>query len=37
MKTKKKRIGDVGIRLKPIEPNIFENYTKIMKKKKTKN
>ena len=36
MKTKKKRIGDVGIRLKPIEPNIFENYTKIMKKRKRK-
>lgn len=36
MKTKKKKIGDAGIRLKPIEPNIFENYTKIMKKRKRK-
>jgi len=39
MKTKKKNIGDVGIRLKPIKPNLLENYTKIMRKrkKKTKN
>ena len=37
-----KRLGDVGIRLKPDEPNLLENYTRIRKrtrkkKKKKKN
>tara|TARA_B100002019_G_scaffold293152_1_gene319028 strand:- start:462 stop:839 length:378 start_codon:yes stop_codon:yes gene_type:complete len=36
MKSKKKKIGDSGIRLKPNEPNILENYTKYRKKRKTK-
>ena len=39
MKTNRKRLGDVGIRLKPIEPNLLENYTKfrrITRKKKKK-
>ena len=36
MKTKKKNIGDVGIRLKPIKNNLLENYTKIIKKRKKK-
>lgn len=36
MKSKKKKIGDSGIRLKPNEPNILDNYTKYRKKKKTK-
>jgi hypothetical protein len=36
MKTKKKNIGDVGIRLKPIKHNLLENYTKIMRKRKKK-
>lgn len=37
MKSKKKKIGDSGIRLKPIESNILENYTKYRKRsKKTK-
>ena len=36
MKTKKKNIGDVGIRLKPIKHNLLENYTKIIKKRKKK-
>ena len=39
MKTNKKRIGDVGIRLKPNDPNILENYIKfrkITRKKKKK-
>ena len=37
MKSKKRKIGDVGIRLKPIEPNILENYTKYRKRsRKTK-
>ena len=34
MKSKKKKIGDTGIRLKPNEPNILENYTKYRKKTK---
>jgi hypothetical protein len=44
MKINKKCLGDVGIRLKPDEPNILENYTKFIKrttnkkkKKKKKN
>ena len=32
MKINKKRIGDVGIRLKPDEPNLLENYTKFIKR-----
>ena len=37
MKSTKRKIGDVGIRLKPIEPNILENYTKYRKRvKRTK-
>jgi len=37
MKSRKRKIGDVGIRLKPIEPNILENYTKSKKRvKRTK-
>ena len=37
MKSKKRKIGDVGIRLKPIEPNILENFTKYRKRsRKTK-
>ena len=36
MKTNKKKIGDVGIRLKPNDPNILENYIKIRKKTKKK-
>ena len=40
MKTNQKRLGDVGIRLKPNEPNLLENYTKFRritrKKKKRK-
>ena len=37
MKSKKRKIGDSGIRLKPNEPNILENYTKYRKRsKKTK-
>ena len=43
MKSKKKKLGDVGIRLKPKESNILENYMKHRKrthkkkKKKSKN
>ena len=36
MKSKKRKIGDVGIRLKPDESNILLNYTKYRKKNKTK-
>tara|TARA_B100001123_G_C15177261_1_gene973837 strand:- start:81 stop:557 length:477 start_codon:yes stop_codon:yes gene_type:complete len=42
MKTKKKKMGNVGIRLKPKEPNLLENYSRYRKnrtrkkKKKTK-
>ena len=37
MKSKKRKIGDSGIRLKPNEPNILENYTKYRKiSRKTK-
>lgn len=34
MKSKKRSIGDVGIRLKPNELNILKNYTKHRKKVK---
>ena len=34
MKSKKKKIGDSGIRLKPNESNILENYTKYRNKNK---
>ena len=33
-KTKRKRIGDIGIRLKPIEKNLLENYNEFFIKKK---
>ena len=42
MKTKKRKMGNVGIRLKPKEPNLLENYSRYRKnrtrkkKKKTK-
>jgi len=37
MKSKKRKIGDSGIRLKPNESNILENYTKHRKRvRKTK-
>ena len=37
MKSKKRSIGDVGIRLKPNEPNILVNYMKYRKRvQKTK-
>lgn len=36
MISKKRKIGDSGIRLKPNESNILENYTKYRKRKKTK-
>jgi hypothetical protein len=36
MISKKRKIGDSGIRLKPNEPNILENFTKYRKRKKTK-
>ena len=36
MKSKKRKIGDSGIRLKPNESNILLNYTKYRKKNKTK-
>lgn len=37
MKSRKRKIGDVGIRLKPIESNILENYSKYRKRvKRTK-
>jgi hypothetical protein len=36
MKINKKRLGDVGIRLKPDEPNILENYTKFLKRTRKK-
>ena len=34
MRSKKRNIGDVGIRLKPNESNILKNYTKHRKKVK---
>ena len=36
MKSKKKKLGDIGIRLKPKESNILENYTKYRKRTKKK-
>lgn len=36
MKSKKRKLGDVGIRLKPTDPNILENYTKYRKRTKKK-
>ena len=36
MKSKKKKLGDVGIRLKPKESNILENYLKHRKRTKKK-
>ena len=36
MKSKKKKLGDVGIRLKPKESNILENYMKHRKRTKKK-
>jgi hypothetical protein len=36
MKINKKQIGDVGIRLKPDEPNLLENYTKFLKRTRKK-
>lgn len=36
MKSKKKKIGDVGIRLKPNDPNILENYVKYRKRTRKK-
>jgi len=35
-KIKSKRIGDIGIRLKPVEKNLLNNYKKIIKKTKKK-
>ena len=36
-KVKKKRVGDVGIRLKPVENNLLENYNEFSKRiKKTR-
>ena len=34
MKTRKKKIGDTGIRLKPVENNLLENYTEFSKRRK---
>jgi hypothetical protein len=36
MKINKERLGDVGIRLKPNEANLLENYTKFLKKTRKK-
>ena len=36
MKSKKKKLGDIGIRLKPKESNILENYMKHRKRTKKK-
>jgi hypothetical protein len=36
MKINKKRLGDVGVRLKPDEPNLLENYTKIRRRTRKK-
>ena len=33
-KIKRKRVGDVGIRLKPIENNLLENYNEFSKRRK---
>ena len=31
---KRKRVGDVGIRLKPVENNLLENYNEFSKRRK---
>ena len=37
-KVKRKRIGDIGIRLKPIETNLLENYNEFSNRRnKTRN
>ena len=36
MKTKKKKMGNVGIRLKPKEPNLLENYSRYRKNRTRK-
>ena len=33
-KVKRKRVGDVGIRLKPVETNLLENYNEFSKRRK---
>ena len=33
-KVKRKRVGDVGIRLKPVENNLLENYNEFSKRRK---
>lgn len=34
VKVKRKRVGDVGIRLKPVENNLLENYNEFSKRRK---
>ena len=36
MKTKKRKLGNVGLRLKPKEPNLLENYSRYRKKRTRK-
>ena len=36
MKTKRKKMGNVGIRLKPKEPNLLENYSRYRKNRTRK-
>ena len=36
MKTRKKKLGNVGMRLKPNEPNLLENYSKYRSRKPRK-
>jgi len=36
MKTQKKKLGNVGLRLKPNEPNLLENYSKYRSRKPRK-
>ena len=36
MKTKKKKLSDSGIRLKPNQPNLLENYSKHIQTRKKK-
>ena len=36
MKTKKKKMGNVGIRLRPKEPNLLENYSRYRKNRTRK-
>ena len=36
MKTKNKRLSDSGIRLKPNQPNLLENYSKHIQTRKKK-